>query len=138
MSFLSLISTVKQWTIYILRSTLTFYTSSPNLKSRIKIIKCGIFKSFWVILPVSSSIHVWTVSVGSVALMCLRVSSSKTSPVGLSDFSSTFQKRRNKRPWLIYFIQIKVIQYAIHILLVKSKEMQSSITYFLCPQKFKI
>ena len=75
----------------------------------------GFLKSFCIILPVSSSIHVWTVSVGSVALMCLRVSSSKTSPVGLSDFSSTFQKRRNKRLWFIYFIQIKISEYAIHM-----------------------
>ena len=27
----------------------------------------------------------------------------------------TFQKRRNKRLWFIYFIQIKISEYAIHM-----------------------
>lgn len=43
-----------------------------------------------MVLPVSSSIQVCTVSAGSVALMCRRVSSSKMSPVGVSDFRSTW------------------------------------------------
>lgn len=69
-----------------------YYTLPSNLTSRPKITKYAACELFSVISPVSSSIHVCTVSVGSVALMCLSVSSSKTSPVGLSDFSRTLKK----------------------------------------------